>query len=235
VCIEWWERFQQLTAGINGYDVFRHCYLPDNGLMMYDSDNFGISKIGNEIKTYKKYYTSEDYTPWMYEGEHREKMLKMLPPCVYGSYVIDYLNRYDVRTALHIPDATQAWTYCTSGEGFEYTRQYKGSLDVYKWFKTNAPDVSMLFYSGDTDGSVPTVGTLGWIKKLGWKVTGEWSAVQYDHLPKTHAKMLAGYKQVTEKLTFRSIHGCGHMAPQWKRPETFWAIYDWQDEVLKAT
>jgi hypothetical protein len=36
------------------------------------------------------------------------------------------------------------------------------------------PDIKMLFFSGDTDGAVPALGAIRWIKKLGWKVTKPW-------------------------------------------------------------
>jgi hypothetical protein len=32
----------------------------------------------------------------------------------------------------------------------------------------------MMFYSGDTDGMVPTLGSKQWIKGLGWKVITPW-------------------------------------------------------------
>jgi hypothetical protein len=34
----------------------------------------------------------------------------------------------------------------------------------------------MLKYTGDADGSVPTLGTLNWIRDLNWTVTVEWRA-----------------------------------------------------------
>ena len=39
---------------------------------MYSGDNFGISKVGNEMNPYKKYYTAADYTPWVYSNNFHE-------------------------------------------------------------------------------------------------------------------------------------------------------------------
>jgi serine carboxypeptidase-like clade 1 len=38
----------------------------------------------------------------------------------------------------------------------------------------------ILIYSGDTDGAVPTFGTLGWITALGYDITTEWRAYLLD-------------------------------------------------------
>jgi carboxypeptidase C (cathepsin A) len=192
---------------------------------MYSGDNFGMAKVGNEIKTYKKYYTAADYTPWMYGSDYHEakKSVEMLPPCVYGSYVVDYLNRYAVRDALHIPDSVQAWTYCTADDSWSYASGKNASYDIYPYIKKNYPEARMLFYSGDTDGSVPTWGSLEWIDSLGWEQTKEWTPYYYE-------KQVAGYTQEHAPLTFGSVHGCGHMAPQWKRPETWHLIFSWMDK-----
>lgn len=32
----------------------------------------------------------------------------------------------------------------------------------------------MLFYSGDVDGAVPTIGSQKWISTLGWDVKKDW-------------------------------------------------------------
>jgi len=86
---------------------------------------------------------------------------------------------------------------------------------------TNHPEIKIFIYSGDTDGVLPTVGTLDWIRSLGWQETMQWQ-------PYYWGGQVAGYMwQVGGQLTFKSIQGCGHMAPQWKRPQTFTAVYDW--------
>ena len=227
-CAEYFNRFNELTANINTYDVFRKCWSTTTGMQMYSEDNFGLAKVGNELKPYKKYYTAADYTPWLI---HRnvataKKMVELLPPCVYGSFVVDYLNRYATRDALHIPDEVQAWSYCTDANGWDYTAGEAASFDIYAWMKTNHPEINIMLYSGDTDGSVPTWGTLDWINALGWEQTQEWTPYYWE-------KQVAGYTQVHEQLTFGSIHGCGHMAPQWKRPETWNLIYNWMDTMQK--
>ena len=38
----------------------------------------------------------------------------------------------------------------------------------------------MLFFSGDTDGAVPTHGSRGWINHLNWTVTEEMRPFMYD-------------------------------------------------------
>ena len=55
--------------------------------------------------------TAQDYTPWLFRGlankdkAHGPKnVVGGLPPCVYGQPLTEYLNRNDVRDALHIPE-----------------------------------------------------------------------------------------------------------------------------------
>jgi len=136
-------------------------------------------------------------------------MVSMLPPCVYGSYVVDYLNLYEVRDALFIPEDVQAWTYCVNDPTWTYKTGEEGSYDIYKWMQKNHPDVKILIYSGDTDGSVPTVGTLGWLESLEYEVSHAWAPYYWQE------DEVSGYitKWDADRITFGSVHGCGHMAP----------------------
>jgi hypothetical protein len=129
----------------------------------------GLTKIGNNIKSYKKSYTAKDYTPWLFKNEAKSgKRLMELPPCTFGEPLIEYFNSPEVLSALHIK-STEPWDMCT--DLITYNQDPKGSQWVYEKLKGK---YRMLFYSGDTDGAVPTYGSLQWISKLGWAVTDAW-------------------------------------------------------------
>lgn len=68
----------------------------------------------------------------------------------------------------------------------------------------------ILFYSGDTDGALPTYGSRQWINNLGWPITEEWA-------PWKTNSQVSGYIEKHDGLDFITVHGVGHMAPQWKR------------------
>ena len=69
-----------------------------------------------------------------------------------------------------------------------------------------------MHYSGDTDGAVPTVGTRRWIEQQEWEKTSEWRPWITDG-------QLSGYHVDYDNFKFVTIHGVGHMAPQWKRKD----------------
>jgi cathepsin A (carboxypeptidase C) len=144
-CMGYYNEFLTLTQKVNTYDVFRKCYTntDDPVSFLYAEDNFGMAKVGNQIKTYRKYYTTADYTPFLYHHEVQEarKMVADIPPCVYGSYVVDYLNKYEVRTALHIPDDVQAWGYCTDNPLWNYASGKNASYSIYEEMLTKHPEI----------------------------------------------------------------------------------------------
>lgn len=78
-----------------------------------------------------------------------------------------------------------------------------------------------MVYSGTTDGAVPTRGTKQWISETGLTITEEWRPYFFNG-------QLAGHLERREKdFTFATVHGTGHMAPQWKRGETYHMIFGW--------
>ena len=78
----------------------------------------------------------------------------------------------------------------------------------------------MLIYSGDTDGCVPLYGSRMWVESLNWDVTSEWR-------PWMTNGQVSGYVEQRDGMDFVTIHGVGHMAPQWKREDTTNMIMAW--------
>lgn len=90
----------------------------------------------------------KEYTPFAKHIKQEEN------PVVLGDFVSDYMNRPDVRTALHIPETAPAWDMCSTTLG--YNLQTEASMWIYEVLNGK---IKMMFYSGDTDGAVPTYGS----------------------------------------------------------------------------
>jgi serine carboxypeptidase-like clade 1 len=82
----------------------------------------------------------------------------------------------------------------------------------------------VLKYSGDTDMAVPSYGTRGWIENLNMTITKEWKQFFVDG-------QVGGYTEYylnapNQPFIYATIHGAGHMAPQWRRGPTYRAIFN---------
>ena len=109
--------------------------------------------IDGEERTYRRGYTQAEYTPWLSHmmGEKEQPIL--------GDYVTDYLNQATTRTALHIPTSNPVWEMCS--QDLEYHLQNEASLWIYNVLQNSG--IAMMFYSGDTDGAIPTYGSKQWL------------------------------------------------------------------------
>jgi len=89
-----------------------------------------------------------------------------------------------------------------------------------------------LKYSGDTDAAVPTTGTRWWIDSLNLNIFEDWRPYLVTD-ESGQGKILGGYVVEYDGLTLGTIHGAGHMAPQFKPRETYHLIFNWlfQDPI----
>jgi serine carboxypeptidase-like clade 2 len=211
------EKFSEAVADVNIYDIFGTCY----GLSQEEEATRGRGLMEVENKS-KGSFTAADYTPWAFpkfknkSGFGPETVVKETPPCVYGGPLTDYLNRGDVKQALHIPDSIQAWEMCKGD--IDYSPLRVGSQWVWESLKG---EYRMLKFSGDTDGAVPTTGTINWIQSLGREVYEAWRPYY------TADGELGGYIEEYDGLTLGTVHGAGHMAPQFKPEATYHLIFQW--------
>ena len=67
--------------------------------------------------------------------------------------------------------------------------------------------------------AVSIYGTKGWIENQTWPITKEWHKYIVDG-------QVGGYVEQRGLFEFATIHGAGHMAPQWKRAPTYRVIFN---------
>ena len=137
-----------------------------------------------------------------------------------------YLNRQDVRAALHVSEQAMnvTWADCNMAinQGYSAKDVLKPMLPLYqKLLASTGAGLSLLVYSGDDDSVCATLGTQQWLWDIGAAhgVASAWA-------PWTTAAggggQVGGYHVAfggsAATLHFASVHGAGHMVPQ-TRPQ----------------
>ncbi|CDQ61926.1 unnamed protein product [Oncorhynchus mykiss] len=116
-----------------------------------------------------------------------------VPPCINSTAQMNWLNRGDVRKALHIPDTLPPWDICSDVVGGQYTNIYPTVKDVY--LKLLSLGVRALVYNGDTDMACNFLGD-------------KWFAEQLN-------QKIAGFYEQYGNINLLTVKGAGHMVPQW--------------------
>lgn len=152
-CDGYYAQFLALTNKVNIYNIYGICYGTSIDPQAEEGDE-GYQKR-------KRGMTAKDYTPFAFPNDEFLEKHEMdgasLPPCTFGTPLMEYFDRVDVRTALHIPESNPTigpWEMCTSG--IDYTRGAEASIQ--KYIDLNGK-IRMMHYSGDVDGAVGTDGT----------------------------------------------------------------------------
>lgn len=200
------------SGGLNPYDLYRDCDPnPDGnsirmtamrkGLLprMYRYDEVGLEEPDNTLLNFL----------------HRHSPLFGDAPCLNDSDVITYMNNPEVRDALHIPTNLSKWDICSEEVTTTYQKQYGDMVPfITKILKAH---VRILLYYGDTDMACNFMMGQQFAASLGIKR-------RLNKTPWKFGKQIAGFKTMYEGLTFITVRGAGHMAPQWKAPQMQYVI-----------
>uniref|UniRef100_A0A3B5AFW3 Carboxypeptidase n=1 Tax=Stegastes partitus TaxID=144197 RepID=A0A3B5AFW3_9TELE len=124
--------------------------------------------------------------------------LEEVPPCINSTAQMNWLNRGDVRKALHIADILPPWDI--------YIIVNNYMKDVY--LKLLSLGLRALVYNGDTDMACNFLGDRWFVEDLGIKATTKYQAWINDD-------QIAGFYQQFGNITFLTVKGAGHMVPQW--------------------
>ena len=144
-----------------------------------------------------------------------------LPPCTDGIGPYTFLNNPTVQAAIHVNSSVE-WLMCVGGSNWTYTRSPKGSYYLYP--NLIRKGYRIWIYSGDTDGAVPTTGTLFWVNQLSeqyalstlvpWRA---WYQPPNAADPNPNNRQNAGQVWQIQGLTLVTFKGVGHMVPQQNR------------------
>ncbi|KAM3281776.1 serine carboxypeptidase-like 13 isoform X1 [Capsicum chacoense] len=129
-----------------------------------------------------------------------------------------WANDKNVQDALHVRKKTNgAWEECRSNISFgaiiDNTIPYHENLSR-KGFRS-------LIYSGDHDMVVPFISTEAWITSLNYPIVVDWKPWIVDG-------QVAGYtRSYSNQMTFATVKGGGHTAPEFKPVECFSMLKRW--------
>nr|CAB3234489.1 lysosomal protective protein-like [Phallusia mammillata] len=128
----------------------------------------------------------------------------VVPPCINSTAETNWLNRQDVRSALHIKAHLPEWSVCSN---LQYTTIYQNMTAQYHQLLKH-PDFHILLYNGDTDMACNFLGDEWFVESLK-------QPVSRSRKPWYLEGQVAGFAQEYGTLSYTTIRGAGHMVPQW--------------------
>ncbi|KAL5467601.1 hypothetical protein EMCRGX_G031856 [Ephydatia muelleri] len=132
-------------------------------------------------------------------------------PCI-ENYETVYLNRPEVREAIHASASPNKWMDCSVVVNYSNNDLLASALFLYKDFLTLQTGLEILVYSGDVDGVVAHPGTQAWIGNL-----TQYLQIKEDWKPWMDSTSQVGGRVVHyDKMTFATVRNAGHMVPSFQ-------------------
>ncbi|KAK7286787.1 hypothetical protein RJT34_22018 [Clitoria ternatea] len=137
---------------------------------------------------------------------------------IFGFFLAtQWANDESVRKALHVRQGTiERWERCYTAD---FVFQIHSSFEFH--VNLSAKGYRSLIYSGDHDLVVPFTSTQAWIRALNYSIIQDWRPWLLDG-------QVAGYTRTySNQMTFATVKGSGHTAPEYKPDEGFAMFSRW--------
>ncbi|XP_021642991.2 serine carboxypeptidase-like 18 isoform X2 [Hevea brasiliensis] len=151
--------------------------------------------------------------------------LALISDELYENFVYEmaysWANDPLVQDALHVRKGiVSEWVRCN--RSLSYEKNVTSVVDVHRYLSTKG--LQLLVETGDHDMTTPYVGTEKWIKSLNLTIADDWRPWYIDG-------QVAGYTRKNSQhgfqLTFATVKGGGHPAPEFKRRECYEMFQRW--------
>uniref|UniRef100_A0A914V0K8 Carboxypeptidase n=1 Tax=Plectus sambesii TaxID=2011161 RepID=A0A914V0K8_9BILA len=192
---------------LNPYNLYASCYLPPKSKKSFIKNSFlRMAGIKPEELTMSNLATN-------------------IPICAQDNATETYVNRADVRTALHIPSSRPHWTDCNDYVNEHYTINYSNMVPQVNAI-LNA-GVRVLIYNGDIDSVCNNVMNRQFIQLLGRSVLGTNTDMNKPWKYANEEPNIAGFvTKYSGGLDFVTVRGAGHFVPADKGREALQLIYN---------
>lgn len=142
----------------------------------------------------------------------------------YFGYLLSPLwaNSDAVRLSLGIRKGSiSTWKRCKRYDASWYDREIESAVPYH--LNLTRRGYRALVYSGDHDMVVPYIATQAWIRHLNFSIVDDWR-------PWHVTGQVAGYTRMySNNLTFATVKGAGHTAPEFRPKECFAMFQRWID------
>nr|GMC56199.1 serine carboxypeptidase-like 17 [Ipomoea batatas] len=129
-----------------------------------------------------------------------------------------WANDESVQEALHVQKGSIGeWERCS--QDLDYINKIDNAIPYHVNLSTKG--YRSLVYSGDHDMSIPFQSTQAWIRSLNYSIIDDWR-------PWNVEGQVAGYTRTySNKMTFATVKGAGHIAPEFKPSQCQAMISKW--------
>lgn len=203
-------------GGLNPYDLYRDCD-PNPSVNSKRMKHMlrGVAPAMANFDELLKNQTKTSLYQFLKNKSQSQKPLKADVPCLNDTEMLSYMNNPKVRKAIHIPFNLGKWDICSDKVTTTYQKQYTDMTPFIKKIVKN--HVRVLLYYGDTDMACNFMMGQQFSDQLGLRRTLKKTPWKYD-------RQIAGFKTLFDGLSFITIRGAGHMAPQWRAPQMYYAV-----------
>ncbi len=200
--------FMYMTANSNPYALdYPTCVTAQQSWMsdfIFNRSKVKNGLFGSKLQAHPGVSLKEDYQP------------------CEDNYATDYMNRMDVKTALHVNKDID-WEECSRTVKYEMADKMKSVVHLYReLIDDKEANLNILIYSGDDDGVCATQYTSHIVfDVLGYHPSSYWKLWKVDGQTAGYITQFNTPWSRDSRFAYSTVHFAGHEVPTYKPKEAY--------------